>query len=81
MPELFGGFWRTLAGHDAPPVTFETEVLNRDGLRCLASLSDAMHLRVRVLKLRQELFGPCRPARCDGGEDVGPTLPNTRQAQ
>ena len=50
-------------------------------LRGLASLSDATHLRVWVLKFRQELFGPCRPARCDGGEDVGPTLLNTRQAQ
>ena len=52
--KLFGGCWRSLAGHDAPPIWLEAEVLDRDRLRCLASLSDAMHLRLRVLELRQD---------------------------
>ena len=31
--ELFGGFWRTLAGHDAPPIGLEAEVLDREAWR------------------------------------------------
>ena len=69
------GFRRVLAGCDAPPIGFETEVFDRDSLGCLASLSDAMQLRVRVLKFRQELLNPCRPSLCDGREDVGPRCP------
>ena len=63
--ELLGGFGRALAGYDAPPIGFEAEVFDRDGLGCLASLSDAMQLRVRVLEFRQKLLSPCRPSLCE----------------
>ena len=63
--EFFGGFWRTLAGHNAPPIGLEAEVLDRDCLGCLASLRDAMHLRMRVLELRQDAWGQFRPVLCD----------------
>ena len=73
--ELFGGFWRALASCDTSPIGLEAEVFDKDSLGCLANLSDAMQLRVRVLKFRQELLGPCRSSRCDDPEDVGPRCP------
>ena len=58
VAELFGWFGRALAGYDAPRIGFKAEVFDRDGLGCLANLSDAMQLRVRVLKFRQKLLSP-----------------------